>query len=438
MKVCVLGLGYIGLPTALLMADAGHEVIGVDVNNNIIERLNKSVISDEEPMMLNLFRRASPRFHAQIDVAQADAFVICVPTPVEEEMRVADLSYVKSAATMIVPHLREGNLVVVESTVPPGTTEGLVIPILRRSGLDADKFHVAYCSERALPGNVIHEMVHNDRIIGGKDVQSANMALTLYSSYVKGTIHLTDATTAEFTKLMENTFRDVNIALANEMSKIAEANNVDIWEARELANKHPRVNYVKPGPGVGGHCIAVDPWFLTNNPNNCQLIKCSRDVNDNMPNMVLKAVRSLVKDVGDVTIAVLGVAYKGNVSDARETPALKFIKLALNEGYTVRCHDPLVVNFEYDLETLQDATYNCDCLVLLADHEMFQTINPNLLRVRNRALLDARNFLDHEAWVRSGYNVKVLGRPEIMRGSSEIIDVPSSKSKEVHASHIST
>jgi UDP-N-acetyl-D-mannosaminuronic acid dehydrogenase len=429
MRVCVLGLGYIGLPTALLLADAGHEVIGVDVNKSLIEKLNMNVVSIEEPMMLNLFRRASERFHAQLEVPLADAFFICVPTPIDGELRVADLTCVRNAAAMIAPQLREGNLVIVESTVPPGTTGNLVIPILKKSGLESDQFFVAYCSERALPGNVIHEMVHNDRIVGGKDLGSATKAMLLYSSFVKGTIHLTNMNTAEFTKVMENTFRDVNIALINEMAKIAEDNNIDIWEARELANKHPRVNYVKPGPGVGGHCIAVDPWFLTNNPNNCQLIKASRDVNDNMPNIVLNMVKSIVKDVEHPIITVLGVAYKGNISDARETPAMKFIRLALNEGYVIRVHDPLVKRFDYPLEELKDATFESDCVVLLTDHEVFRAINPQQLRVRNKFLLDTRNFLDHEAWKKSGFDVKVLGRPEMIKGIPSIEETVEPKIK---------
>ncbi len=438
MRVCVLGLGYIGLPTALLLADAGHEVIGVDVDKSVIERLSMGMVSNEEPMMLNLFRRTTERFHAQTEVPLADAFLICVPTPVDGELRVADLSCVKNAASMIAPQLREGNLVIVESTVPPGTMSALVIPILKKSGLESDQFFAAYCSERARPGNVLHEMVHNDRIIGGKDIQSANKAMALYSSFVKGNIHLTNMSTAEFIKVMENTYRDVNIALINEMAKIAEDNNIDIWEARELANKHPRVNYVKPGPGVGGHCIAVDPWFLTNNPGNCQLIKASRDVNDNMPNIVLGAVKSLVKDVENPTITILGVAYKANVSDARETPALKFIRLALNEGFTIRVHDPHVKRFDYLLEDLSDATFDSDCIVLITDHEAFRAINPQQLRVRNKILLDTRNFLDHEAWIKSGFDVKVLGRPEIMKGASDIEQAVAPKAKEVLEQRIST
>jgi UDP-N-acetyl-D-mannosaminuronic acid dehydrogenase len=403
--------------------------VGVDVNRDLLGRLNRGIIPDEEPMMLNLFRRTAERFHAQMDMPFADAFIICVPTPLEKETRLADLSCVRKAAAMVATRLKEGNLVVLESTVPPGTTDRLVVPILRSSGLASDQFCAAYVSERAIPGNVLYEMVNNDRIVGGKDVRSATMTRELYGSFVKGTIHLTDLNTAEFVKLMENTYRDVNIALINEFTKIAEENEIDIWEARDLANRHPRVNMAKPGPGVGGHCIAVDPWFLADNSANCQLIKTARDINDNMPNHVMRAVKAMLKDVDSPTISILGVAYKGNVSDARETPAGRLIKLAENEGFTVKCHDPLVRRFEHELDSLNDATSESDCVVVVADHDSFRNINPHQLMVRNRNLVDTRNCLDHAAWVASGFAVKVLGRPEIMRRPIEIESAPRPKVK---------
>jgi len=327
---------------------------------------------------------------------------------------------VKSAATMVASKLREGNLVVLESTVPPGTTAKLVVPILKSSGLGPDQFYAAYCSERAIPGNVIYEMTHNDRIIGGKEWQSASKAKELYASFVRGTLHLTDLNTAEFIKLIENTYRDINIALANEFAKIAEDNGINIWEARELANKHPRVNIAKPGPGVGGHCIAIDLWFLTDNSMSCQLIKSARDVNDYMPNHVVRMIKSATKDIENPIVTILGVAYKGNVSDARETPAHRIIKLAENEGIHVRCHDPLVKHFEKELETLNEATSNSDCVVLVTDHDVFRTINPLQLAMRNKNLIDTRNCLDHDMWVGAGFTVKVLGNSEMLRPVPEI------------------
>ncbi|RLI80098.1 UDP-N-acetyl-D-mannosamine dehydrogenase, partial [Archaeoglobales archaeon] len=316
---------------------------------------------------------------------------------------------VRTAAEMIRPYLKRDGLVVLESTVPPGTSERLVIPILEKNGLNAGEFYFAHCPERAIPGRTIYEMIHNDRIIGGYDNKSAELARSLYASFVKGNIYLTDLKTAELVKLMENTYRDVNIALANEFAQIAEECGINVWEAIELANKHPRVNILRPGPGVGGHCIAVDPWFLTENSTKSKMILLAREINDSMPNYVLQIVRNLLKDVKEPTITIFGVAYKGNVDDTRETPALKFIKLAENEGYRVKCYDPYVKDFEYELFGLSEAVKDSDCIVLIADHDVFREIDPSKLEMRNKNLVDTRNILDHEKWRRAGFKVKVLG-----------------------------
>ncbi len=280
MKICVLGLGYIGLPTALLLAKCGFEVIGVDVNEKVVNTLNQGQLHISEPGLPELFEQARRNFAAQTVVPEADVYLIAVPTPLNEHIRVSDLKYVRSAAEMIYPHLQRGNLVILESTVPPCTSEKLLIPILEKSGLKAGEFQYVHCPERAIPGKTLYEMVHNDRIIGGVDAESAESARTVYSSYVQGRTYLTDTTTAEFVKLIENTYRDINIAIANSFAQIAEDYGVDIWEAINLANKHPRVNILQPGPGVGGHCIAIDPWFLTESSVRTGLIQLSRDIND--------------------------------------------------------------------------------------------------------------------------------------------------------------
>lgn len=412
MKICILGLGYIGLPTACLFANAGHKIVGVDTNQEIIAYLNQGRLPLRERGLEELFERARPNMRFQAEVEEADVFLIAVPTSLEKSVKVADLRYVRSAAEMIYPHLNKGNLVILESTVPPGTSERLVIPLLERSGLKAGEFYFAHCPERAIPGNTIYEMIHNDRIIGGFDKKSGELARDLYSSFVKGNIYLTDLRTAEFVKLMENTYRDVNIALASEFAQMADEIGVDVWEAIELANKHPRVNILKPGPGVGGHCIAIDPWFLTMNSTKSRLISLAREINDSMPNYVLQIVRGLIKDVKQPTITVLGVAYKGDVDDTRETPALKFIKLAENEGYTVKVYDPLVKKFEYEILSLEEAVKDSDCLVIITDHSQFRTIDPTKISklMRNKNVVDSRNILDHEKWKKAGFNVKVLGK----------------------------
>lgn len=409
MKICVLGLGYIGLPTALLLAQK-HEVVGVDINERIVATLNKGSLPFEEPGLNALMKKSQKNFTAKRIVEPADVFLIAVPTPLEESMKIAGLKAVRSAAEMIARCLKNGNLVILESTVPPGTSERLVIPILKRYGVQ--QLYFSHCPERAIPGKTLEEMVKNDRIIGGIDSTSSERTQEIYRTFVKGNIYLTDVKTAEFVKLMENTFRDVNIALANEFAQIAEEIKIDIWEARELANKHPRVNILKPGPGVGGHCIAIDPWFLTENSTKFKLIPLARQINDSMPNIILLMVRDVVKGIKEPTITVFGVAYKGDVDDARETPAMKFIKLTENEGFTVKVHDPYVKEFEYKILGIEDAVKNSDCIVLITDHKVFKDVDPvkigNLMRTKN--LVDTRNILDHEKWKKAGFTVEVLGK----------------------------
>ena len=404
MKICVLGLGYIGLPTALLLATNGHSVVGVDINEEVIETISKGIVPFNEPMLSELLKRAmeSGNFAVKKEVDDADVFLIAVPTPLDKEMRVAELRHVRSATEAIYPHLKKNNLVILESTVPPGTCEKLLVPILERSGLKVCKdFYLAHCPERAMPGNTIHEMINNDRVIGGIDGESAELAKSLYSCFVRGGIYLMDIKTAEFVKLMENTFRDVNIALANEFAQIADESGINVWNAIELANKHPRVDILKPGPGVGGHCIAIDPWFLTEISMGCRMISLSREINDSMPNYVLQTVKELLEDVKEPVIAVFGVAYKGDVDDTRETPAMKFIKLAENEGYKVKIYDPVVKVFgDKKILGLDEALRDSDCIVLIAEHTKFKEIEPGDIigKMRNENIVDTRNMLDHKKW----------------------------------------
>jgi UDP-N-acetyl-D-mannosaminuronic acid dehydrogenase len=254
-------------------------------------------------------------------------------------------------------------------------------------------------------------MVHNDRIVGGIDKKSAELAKSLYSCFVEGNFYLTNTITAEFVKLMENTFRDINIALANEFAQIAEECGINAWEAIELANKHPRVNVLKPGPGVGGHCIAIDPWFLTENSTRCRIVSLAREINDGMPNHILRIVKGMVKGVNSPIITVFGVAYKGGVDDTRETPALKFIKLAENEGYEVKVHDPHVKEFEYEVLGLEESVRGSDCIVLITDHLEFKDFDPKEISAltRTKNVVDTRNMLDAERWNEAGFSVKVLG-----------------------------
>ena len=414
MKICVLGLGYIGLPTAALFATHDHEVVGIDLNKKIVETVNKSIAPFGEPGLPELLENSikSKNLIAKTEVEESDVFLIAVPTPLDKEMKMAELEYARSAAEMIYPHLRKDNLVILESTVPPGTSDKLLVPILEKSGLKvSNDFYLAHCPERAIPGNTIYEMIHNDRIIGGIEKKSATLAKSLYSCFAKGNFYLTNTRTAEFVKLMENTFRDINIALANEFAQIADECEVNVWEAIELANKHPRVNILKPGPGVGGHCIAIDPWFLTENSTRCRIVSLAREINDSMPNHILQIVKRMLKGVNEPIITALGVAYKGGVDDTRETPALKFIKLAENEGYKVKVHDSHVKDFEYEVLELEEAVRDSDCIILITDHLEFKNIDPKeiLALMRNKNVVDTRNILDVERWKEAGFKVKVLG-----------------------------
>jgi UDP-N-acetyl-D-mannosaminuronic acid dehydrogenase len=345
----------------------------------------------------------------------ADAFIIAVPTPLDTSTNRADLSFVEQAARDILPFLRRGNLVVLESTVPPGTTRDVLVPILAESGLLPGRdICVAHCPERVLPGRILVELEQNDRLAGGLTPACAERAAELYGAFVKGTIMRTDTTTAEMVKVMENTFRDVNVALANEFALIAERIGVDVWEAIDLANHHPRVNVLKPGPGVGGHCIAVDPWFLVAAaPDETRLIRSSRAVNDAMPEHVVDRLAELVSP--PAAIALLGVTYKAEVDDVRESPAMRVAELAVERGYDVRLCDPHVKHdtpgLPAPLLPLEQALRDAGAVALLVDHRAFKELDIDLVAalVGHKRVLDARNMLDRAAWQARGFEVSVLG-----------------------------
>ncbi|KKG99376.1 UDP-N-acetyl-D-mannosamine dehydrogenase [Methanosarcina mazei] len=413
-KICVLGQGYIGLPTALLFANNGHEVVGIDVNKRVVDTLKAGKMPFEEKGFQELLDGAIAKnsFRAESLVEEADAFLVAVPTPFDSEMRMADLKYVVSACEMIVPHLKKGNLVIIESTIPPNTCDKLVKQILEKSTLKmCEDFYVSHCPERAIPGNTLHEMVYNDRVIGGVNEESTRLTADLYSSFVKGNLHLTTSTTAEMIKLMENTFRDVNIALANEFAQIADDYGIDVWKAIEIANKHPRVNILKPGPGVGGHCIAIDPWFLTENANNSSLIMMSRQINDSMPQYVLKMVKEMLAGIENPTITVFGVAYKGDIADTRATPAKKFIKLAEKEGFKIKIYDPFVKEWSYPILGLEEAVEGSDCIVVLTDHSEFSEMDPREFcgEMKNLNIADTRNIISPEKWRREKFRIGIIG-----------------------------
>ena len=407
MKICVIGLGYIGLPTSLLLADAGHNVVGVDIKEDVVKKLNQKELPFEEPGLNELFKKIKNNFKASIVLESSDVYIIAVPTPLEKEMKIADLNAVKIAAENISKVLKEEQMVILESTVPPGTSENFILPILRKSGVK--KIYYAHCPERAIPGKTLYEMINNDRIIGGLNAESAKKTKELYSSFIKGNIYITDSRTAEFVKLMENTFRDINIALANEFSLMAEEAGINVWEAIEMANRHPRVNILKPGPGVGGHCIAIDPLFLVEKTSQSRIVTMAREINNSMPIHVVKLVKQIIHGVNNPSIVLLGLAYKGNVDDVRESPTFKIKKIAEREGMEVKIYDPLVKNYPDNSSDLVVTSKDSDCLVLVTDHEVFKEIDPKNLNMRHKNLVDTRNFLNHKAWRDAGYKVKILG-----------------------------
>jgi UDP-N-acetyl-D-mannosaminuronic acid dehydrogenase len=415
--ICLLGLGYIGLPTGSMFALAGNDVIGVDPSPRVQSALRSGLASIDEPELQTLVTAAikSGRLRVQTRPEPADAFIIAVPTPFDPTTNQADLHFVEQAARDILPFVRRGNLVVLESTVPPGTTRDVLAPILAESGLLPGRdMCLAHCPERVLPGRILVELEQNDRLAGGLTPGCAAKAAELYSAFVKGAIMRTNATTAEMVKVMENTFRDVNVALANEFALVAERIGVDVWEAIRLANHHPRVNILRPGPGVGGHCVAVDPWFLVAAaPDQARLSRAARDVNDAMPEHVLARLATLAAPPGP--IALLGVTYKAEVDDIRESPARRVAELAVERGYDVRLCDPHVKadtpGLPAPLMPLEQAIRDAQAIVLLVDHRAFQDLDLDLVAalVGQRRVLDARNALDRPAWQAHGFEVSVLG-----------------------------
>lgn len=412
-RVVVLGLGYIGLPTAATLALHGWEVHGVDVRAELVESLKQGNVPVRERDLSAIVRDALGGGDLQVSTKpeNGDYFVLCVPTPLKD--RQADLSYLRKASATVAGVLRRGNTVIVESTVPPGTTTQIVRPILEKSGLEAGKdFHLAYCPERVMPGSILREIVENDRIIGGFDPESAEEAASIYRSFVRGKLFLTDATTAEFVKLVENAYRDVNVAFANEIAKLAEVHGVDVWEVISLANHHPRVRVLQPGPGVGGHCIAVDPWFLLTQDVKGSLIPAARAVNDGQPKQVVQRTLEIVHGISRPKVAAFGVAYKGEADDIRESPAIEIIERLEGHGITVAAYDPLVPNDRYPTQSLEETIGDADCILILASHREFHYMDASPLskRVRHRFLFDTKNCVDHRKWTRAGFTVHVLGR----------------------------
>jgi UDP-N-acetyl-D-mannosaminuronic acid dehydrogenase len=415
-KICIIGLGYIGLPAAAIFASNGYKVVGVEINNKVIDALEKGEVIIEEPYLKNIVQQEviSGNLIASKEPQEADAFIIAVPTPLTKDKN-ADMSFVKKATDSIVPYLKKGNIVILESTSPTGTVKNLIIPILKESGLKiGEELYVGYCPERVLPGQILFELVNNNRIIGGINRKSAEKIKDLYQTFVKGEIYLTDTTTAEMCKITENTYRDVNIAFANELAKICENSGIDIWEIIKLCNKHPRVNIHQPGPGVGGHCLAVDPWFIVKkNPDLARIIKLARETNDSMPQFIFDKIENILKNIKGVKkVTILGITYKANIDDTRESPVINLIKLLEKHNYKISVVDPYVKEFRYKVENVTEAAKDSDLILLTVNHKDFKELDFDTLakKMRNKVILDTRNHFNKNILEIKGFKHYLLGK----------------------------
>ena len=391
-----MGLGYIGLPTASFLGTKGYQVHGVDISPDVVETINRGDVHITEPELDVLVKSAvqSGNLTAALEPAEADIFVIAVPTPLNGS-NAPEMSAVTKATETISPYLKPGNIVILESTSPVGTTDRLVAGKLRELGHKVgEDIHIAHCPERVLPGRILAELVGNDRIVGGIDDTSTTKAADFYREFVAGEVLETTAATAELAKLSENTFRDVNIALANELSMICDDMDVDVWDLISLANRHPRVSILSPGPGVGGHCIAVDPWFIVAAaPEQARLIRTAREVNIAKPEWVVAKVKARAEKFKRPTIACLGLAYKADIDDLRESPALDVVeKLREADLGELLISEPYVKSHPvYDLVDWQEAVQRADIVVVLVDHRQFKGLKPKDLQ--ERVLIDTRGML---------------------------------------------
>jgi len=393
MNVCIVGLGYMGLPTALLIASKDCRVTGYDIDKRKIKLLNQGQLPFDEDGLHELYEKNKQYFYATDTLvgSEPDVYIISVPTPFTADKK-CDLSHVVSAAEYIAPHVKEGALVILESTVSPGTTINVVKPIIEAAGHKINEdFFLAYVSEKAIPGNTLYEMVHNDRIIGAFNEIAAEKTKQIYSKFVKGILHFTDCTTAETVKLVENTYRDINIAFANELANICCALGINVWDVIKYANRHPRVNVHSPGPGVGGHCIAIDPWFLIEDHLG-PMVQMGRRINDSRPDHVADKILEICKKrpMKFSRVAVLGVAYKPDVDDARESPAIEIIANLCKHGISVSIHDPFVKIFPYQISTnLDDIIASADIIVIVTDHKIYRE-NPS--KFDGKIVIDTRNI----------------------------------------------
>ena len=396
LKICVIGLGYIGLPTASLLGTKGFYVHGVDTSQKVVDTINAGGIHIVEPDLDILVKSAvqSGRLSAGLEPVEADVFIVAVPTPFKQGKQ-PDLSYVEAATRMIAPYVKPGNLVILESTSPVGTTDEVVARLLQDAGHNIkEEIYIAHCPERVLPGRILVELIENDRIVGGINKASTKKAVEFYKSFVRGEVLETDSRTAEMAKLTENSFRDVNIAFANELSLICDQEGINVWELISLANRHPRVKILNPGPGVGGHCIAVDPWFIVSRaPELARLIRTAREVNDFKPAWVIEKVRRSAEKFKHPVIGCLGLAFKADVDDLRESPAVDIVRKLLEEnlGEVLIAEPNLKMHSEFTLGSYEAVVAASDIILLLVDHKEFRDLKA--VDLKEKILIDTRGVI---------------------------------------------
>jgi UDP-N-acetyl-D-mannosaminuronic acid dehydrogenase len=399
MKICTFGLGYIGLPTSIMFAKHNIEVVGVDVNQRVIDSLKNGKIYFEEPGLQEALEEVIEKgtFKASMKPEKANAFIIAVPTPNQDDhYKSCDLTYVVSAVKSALLYVEKGNVIIIESTIGPRSMDDVVRPLVEEAGfVVGEDIFLVHCPERVLPGQIMHELIYNNRIVGGMTPACTEAGVMVYSTFVKGEIIKTNAKTAEMSKLMENTFRDVNIALANELAKICNELEINALDVISMANKHPRVNLHTPGPGVGGHCLAIDPHFIVAKaPETAQLINLSRSINASMPRYVVDNVMKLMNIAGGKIVTLFGLTYKGNVEDIRESPAMEIYEMLKDANmFEVRAFDPHV-HADWVIGDLEEAVNGSDLILVLSDHDEFKVIEgSDLAKMNHKRIFDTKNVV---------------------------------------------
>ncbi|MBG9452164.1 UDP-N-acetyl-D-mannosamine dehydrogenase [Cytobacillus firmus] len=424
MKITTIGLGYIGLPTSIMFAKHGVNVVGVDIKKEVIDSLNAGKIHIEEPGLQDALNEVIEKgtFKASLTPERSDAFIISVPTPNNDDAyKSCDLNYVLSGVRNVLPFVERGNVIIVESTIAPRSMDDFVKPLVEEAGYTVGKdIFLVHCPERVLPGQILHELIYNNRIVGGITPECTEAGAMVYSTFVKGDIIKTNAKTAEMSKLMENTFRDVNIALANELTKVCNELEINALDVIDMANKHPRVNLHTPGPGVGGHCLAVDPYFIVAKaPETAQLINLSRTINTSMPHFVVENINELMKKVDGKVVTIFGLTYKGNVDDIRESPAMEILELLQDQDqYEVRAFDPHV-KAPWVIEDIEAATESSDLIVILSDHNEFKKLEWDKLNgMASKRIFDTKNVVSNPVsdfeYINFGNLYQALKKEEIL------------------------